>query len=92
MGESDIRNAARKRLPETKLKLIDLEIAEWLIRVAALVRPKVQAAEILVVQLAWARALRKARIGLSVRKRQHLQVVLPEGVSRRDTRSKGSSV
>ena len=49
MGKSDVRNAPRKRLPETKLKLTDLEIAEWLARVAALARPKVEAAEILVV-------------------------------------------
>ena len=49
IGESDIGNAARKRLPETKLKLTDLKIAEQLILVAALARPKVQAAEIFVV-------------------------------------------
>lgn len=49
MGESNIRNAARKRLPETKFKLTDLEIAEWVSQVAALACPKVEAAEILVV-------------------------------------------
>ena len=49
MGESDIGNAARKRLPKTKLKLTDLKIAKRLIRVAALARPKLQAAEIFVV-------------------------------------------
>ena len=49
IGESDIGNAARKRLPETKLKLSDVKIAERLIRVAALARPKMQTAEIFVV-------------------------------------------
>ena len=41
IGESDIGNAARKRLPETKLKLTDLKIAKWLLRVAALDTGKV---------------------------------------------------
>ena len=49
MGESDIGNAARKRLPKAELKLTDLKIAERLILVAALARPEVEAAKILVV-------------------------------------------
>jgi hypothetical protein len=49
MSESDIGNASGKRLPKTKFKLANLKIAERLTRVAALARPKVETAKILVV-------------------------------------------
>jgi len=49
VGEGDIRNAARQRLPKTKLKLADLEIAKWLVRVAALACRKAKTAKVLVV-------------------------------------------
>jgi len=47
VSEGDIRNAARQGLPEAKLKLTNLEIANGLARVAALACPEAEAAEIL---------------------------------------------